>query len=603
MAEPARIVKLLKNEIYPTYQLYAQMAKKTPAQEGLRIGVRTVLDWLLLRLGENVPSDLQELASQEDPLFSYHVSSGFGIDIVSIPEQGTWTLQITEPDLGSDPGNPKQERQPVPGRVITSNIGFCINGSVLECGFQILMSDPEYAAEDAPVYRLAPVRHLLEKQDFGLAQITVLTETVTDIGTQDGLKGLMTTWHHEQNSIPCVVFTDPGADEEKIPDVETLSKAISAPRFGAVPSLPSELQVHASKLVSETRSPLDAEVIAKSCFTYCRTYRLSDSLFNRFKTAAGAGFHKGDVVILEPDEFGGAVRIMAYSPLKSKQAELISELKAQMIAYPRRKTYSFGNVAFLAAARQHLRNREEEWEQQAEETRVEWEQRLSLREAELRSDLFQAEEKIEELRRQTGSLKRYQAELERDKENLRRLQEEEVQKYQLQLRKRDEEIAYLRRKLTQPTDHEDIAEWVAKTFEGRLFMHQKAVALLEDKSAKTVQVSLICDALDFLATDYWDYRYERISREEMNTRCSEKYGRPFEIKPTGTMTVQFTQAQYKIKYFPGARGKPVESALDYHLCVGNDMENLLRVYFLHDDDKKLIVIGSLPRHLRAVTIQ
>ena len=294
---------------------------------------------------------------------------------------------------------------------------------------------------------------------------------------------------------------------------------------------------------------------------------------------------------------------MAYSPLKSKQAELISELKAQMIAYPRRKTYSFGNVAFLAAARQHLRNREEEWEQQAEETRVEWEQRLSLREAELRSDLFQAEEKIEELRRQTGSLKRYQAELERDKENLRRLQEEEVQKYQLQLRKRDEEIAYLRRKLTQPTDHEDIAKWVAKTFEGRLFMHQKAVALLEDKSAKTVQVSLICDALDFLATDYWDYRYERISREEMNTRCSEKYGRPFEIKPTGTMTVQFTQAQYKIKYFPGARGKPLESALDYHLCVGNDMENLLRVYFLHDDDKKLIVIGSLPRHLRAVTIQ
>ena len=52
MAEPARIVKLLKNEIYPTYQLYAQMAKKTPAQEGLRIGVRTVLDWLLLRLAK-----------------------------------------------------------------------------------------------------------------------------------------------------------------------------------------------------------------------------------------------------------------------------------------------------------------------------------------------------------------------------------------------------------------------------------------------------------------------------------------------------------------------------------------------------------------------
>ena len=199
MAEPARIVKLLKNEIYPTYQLYAQMAKKTTPQNGLRIGVRTVLDWLLSRLGENAPSELRDQAMQPEPLFSYHVSSGYGIDIVSIPEQGTWTLQITEPDLGSDPGNPKQKRQPVPGRVITSNIGFSVSGSILECGFQILMSDPEFATEDAPVYRLSPVRKLLENPDFGLSQITVLTEAVTDIGNQEGLKSLIATWHHDQN--------------------------------------------------------------------------------------------------------------------------------------------------------------------------------------------------------------------------------------------------------------------------------------------------------------------------------------------------------------------------------------------------------------------
>ena len=603
MAEQARIVRLLKNEIYPTYQLYAQMAKKAPAQDGLRIGVRTVLDWLLMRLGENAPADLQEMASQEEPLFSYHVSSGFGIDIVSIPEQGTWTLQITEPDLGSDPGNPQQERQPVPGRVITSNIGFCVNGSVLECGFQVLMSDPEYAPEDAPVYRLAPVRHLLENPDFGLAQITVLTESVSEVSTQDGLKNLLTTWHHEQNSIPCVVFTDPGADAEKMPDIEALTKVISVPRFGAAPSLPSGFQASTPTQAPESRPPMDAETIAKSCFTYCRTYRLTDSLFDRFKTAAGTAFSKGDIVILEPDVFGGKVRSLTYTPLKSKQAELIAGLKDQMISYPRRKPCSFGKVAFLAAARQHLRNREEEREQKAEETETEWQQRLALREAELHSDLIHAEDRIEELTRQTDSLKRYQAELERDKGALRRQQEEEALKYQLQLRKKDEEIAYLQRKLTQPTDHADIAEWVAKTFDGKLLMHQKAVALLEDKSAKTVQVSLICDALDFLATDYWDQRYSRISKDEMNTRCSEKYGRPFEIKHTGNMTVEFTPAQYKIKYFQGARGKPVESALDYHLCVGNDVENLLRIYFLHDDDNRLIVIGSLPRHLRAVTIQ
>ena len=47
----------------------------------------------------------------------------------------------------------------------------------------------------------------------------------------------------------------------------------------------------------------------------------------------------------------------------------------------------------------------------------------------------------------------------------------------------------------------------------------------------------------------------------------------------------------------------MESGLDYHLRVGSDPENLLRIYFLHDDKKKLIVVGSLPRHLRTVTIK
>jgi len=59
----------------------------------------------------------------------------------------------------------------------------------------------------------------------------------------------------------------------------------------------------------------------------------------------------------------------------------------------------------------------------------------------------------------------------------------------------------------------------------------------------------------------------------------------------------------KIKYFKDAQGKRHESALDYHLRVGNDAENLLRIYFLPDDTKQLIVIGSLPRHLKAAKIQ
>lgn len=103
-----------------------------------------------------------------------------------------------------------------------------------------------------------------------------------------------------------------------------------------------------------------------------------------------------------------------------------------------------------------------------------------------------------------------------------------------------------------------------------------------------MNVELICDAQDFLVTDYWDRCYARITKEEMLTRCSQKYGWPFEVKLTGIATIEFTPSEFKIKYF---------------LRVGNDPEKLLRIYFIHDDAKKFFIVGSLPCHLHAVMIK
>ena len=173
MAEKNRVVKLLKNELYPTYQLYAQMAsRKTTPAEGMKLAVSCVLEWLTQRLGDNAPAELLERIERGDTEFSFHLSQGHVVDIVALPGQNTWSLQITEPDLGSDPGNPEQTRQAVPGRVLETNVGFAIRGGKLECGFQTVVSDPEGTAEDAPVYRLAPVRRLLEHPDFCLMQLT-----------------------------------------------------------------------------------------------------------------------------------------------------------------------------------------------------------------------------------------------------------------------------------------------------------------------------------------------------------------------------------------------------------------------------------------------
>jgi hypothetical protein len=41
----------------------------------------------------------------------------------------------------------------------------------------------------------------------------------------------------------------------------------------------------------------------------------------------------------------------------------------------------------------------------------------------------------------------------------------------------------------------------------------------------------------------------------------------------------------------------VESPLDLHLKDGKGTDDLLRICFLYDKEKKQVVVGSLPEHL------
>lgn len=200
------VIRLLQNRQYPTYQLYAEMAnKKTALRDSLRLAALTTMEWLRQRLQDSIPPELD----QPDPsrfrdvsdecLKSFHMSRGFVIDIVSLPGQGLWALQITEPDLGSDPGCPDQERQPVPGRVFVTNVGFLISGRTLECAFQSVISDPEFTAEQADVYRITPAQWLMVNPSFDLRQITVLGSAAEQIRTVSQIKNLIATQKHEKN--------------------------------------------------------------------------------------------------------------------------------------------------------------------------------------------------------------------------------------------------------------------------------------------------------------------------------------------------------------------------------------------------------------------
>lgn len=600
-----KVVKLLKNEIYPTYQLYAHMAnKKTDPRDGLRLGALVAMQWLRSRMGDTAPERLQQIPDPSefrsvtnDCLFSLHINSGFVVDIVSLPKKGIWTLQVTEPDLGSDPGNPEQDRLAVPGRIMKTNVGFRISGSQLECGFMTAISDPKSTAKKAPVYRLAMIRTLIDNPDFGLKQITPLIQDSTPISTADQLKNLLTLWRSEDNQMPCVIFTHARQTEKAAPP------PMPALPMGFQPMpLPKELPPM-KPTTSVIPPDYDHRRFARSCTSFCRVYLLAGDLLERLDSDLKTRIQSGDIVILEPPHSGCRIRTLSYKQSKQRREETLAALKQEMLNYTREKPIAYGNIAFLSAAREDLIHSTKDALNQSQQVSDHWRQRIEHLKTQWEAALQEKDADYQAITKQLDRSRQYTQRLEAEKDQLQRSIDNLRLENERKLQAQTAYIECLERKLSQPTAHADIAKWAAEHFGGKLYLHPKAVALLEDKSARNVDIRLICDALDFLATDYWDHRYKQTPKEEMLSRCSRKYGRPFDISPVGSITINYTPSQYRIKYFPGNNGKPLESDLNCHLKVGNDPENLLRIYFLHDDEKQLIVIGSLPHHLRAVSIK
>ena len=174
----------------------------------------------------------------------------------------------------------------------------------------------------------------------------------------------------------------------------------------------------------------------------------------------------------------------------------MNRLRDEMYGYSRGKLISFGNIQFLSAAREGLLRSSANAMLQSAETSDLWAQKLTLNDAQWREKLREKEKDCQALSEQLDRQRQYQERLEKEKEKLREDNAKERQRAERLLADKDEDIAYLKRKLSQPTDHSQIAAWVENNFAGRLILHSKAKALLEDKSSRSISVELICDALD-----------------------------------------------------------------------------------------------------------
>lgn len=174
------------------------------------------------------------------------------------------------------------------------------------------------------------------------------------------------------------------------------------------------------------------------------------------------------------------------------------------------------------------------------------------------------------------------------------------QRLEAQIAEQNELITFLRSKVKRPTIFRKVSAWANDNFAGKLLILPKAEKLLaQECDGNGISIDVLCDAIQFLACEYRDMVMGRIKQDEMLQRCSTKYQRVFSCSDNGAMTLN--TKQFGGQYWAEYAGKKIP--LNCHLKYGNNPENLIRIYFTFDSSSKRIVVGSLPRHLSALTLQ
>ena len=591
-------VRLLKNRRYPTYQLYAVTRSKKAPETVLIIAVLQTMQWLRERFRDfEIPSEinLPDAANYEsirlNDLKSFQIYDGYKVEVIWLPIEKNWTLQLTEPDLGPKPGEIVPERLPVPGRLIETNIAYRLCGNHVECGFRTVVSEPE--GKDAPceIFRLSVIKYLARNPLVGLEQCFPLVDEPILIESSEKVRHLTDWLKNKARMLPAIIATETET-KQALPSLEELA---SFPK--QLPGLQKTVQ---NSVLPEKKYLSDIAAFARYKMGFAQYFKIPCSQTNMLSKASGLNISCGDLVLWEPCAFGGDIRIIAASRQTREPSQVAEEVDSFASNYPKNKPFVFGNVLYMPQARQ-LENVHilELSESKAEILSASTKRERALKEQH-RDELQDKNEQLvlanEKIERQKDNI----SELRTEKTQLKAEYEGKIERLRKIIDEKDSEITRLQSLDCRPKLPCEVSRWVQDEFAGKLMFHQKAVDLMDSVMPGEVDIKVLCDALEYLATDYRNNLLGEIDDDELDLRCSKKYGRPFDVVPITGTSIEAYSAEYKIKYYIGYNGKPVESALDLHLRVGVSAENLIRIYFLYDKDKKLIVVGSLPKHLKTL---
>jgi hypothetical protein len=582
-------IRIARSVTLPTYQLRAAVhAPALPVERQMEAAVRITLRWV----SEKLPIEVCGLEEMPNP-FRLEVDPGTFVETVWKASTKIWAMRLVHPDTGD-------VRAPVAGRAFTTNVSFMERGGAVEVAVQTLCTQPPGAPRDVDVVRPALVSRLAK--ELGLRDVLPLDGKPVLFTKDEETSDLRALLRNPYRSLPIVVFRSvpPPAPPAFAAPAEEIVAADEA-----APSAPAD-EAATTAPVLEPPKGLDTSFLAEKLLGYAAVVHLSGAAADGFPQKVPAEFRvdAGGVRVYQP----------AMDEWRSESAERHPRFPEESLRYwsvaATDGSIHTGPSAFAEYLVRVLRSG------MAQRT-VDWRGVLRFPEV---FDAFLAERQDnvgpEDCRDCRGN---YETRINALREEIERLQSEN-EYFVDEAGHAESEAAVLRQdrflleervtRLTEelegklvPEGAGDAAEparldlvpdWARARFGRRLILLPRAVREL--KAADFEDVTLLCDALRLLATDYYDMHVGKLRVAEFTDRARA-------LGLTWGPSIDETQAgrhgeAYFVQY-PLQQGRGRRTFLQQHLRKGTSFESrhCLRIYFFWGEEDQKVVIGSLPRHL------
>lgn len=150
-----------------------------------------------------------------------------------------------------------------------------------------------------------------------------------------------------------------------------------------------------------------------------------------------------------------------------------------------------------------------------------------------------------------------------------------------------------------PTNYGDIPEWISSNFADRLVLHSRALRSLKDAAFE--DIGLVCKSLKLLASAYWTLRTNHEPSQHQALLAAWEDGvRQLHLDYSPNVFGSNGHGSFKAEYTIEYRiGNTTQQTLGPHLKFGTskDQRFCMRIYFLWDEERQVVLIGSLPAHL------